>query len=89
MRLKKNLKTGQVPLEISKKLSLRHKFLTGQASLEYCILLAVIVALTILAGNTFIANVRATIQGKANPDPSQPMTRGVFQRALEGMGIIK
>jgi len=76
MGLKKNLKLGQVPLAIPKRLLLKHKFLTGQASLEYFILLAVIVAITILAGNTFIANLSATIQGTST-------TKGVFQRAAE------
>jgi len=76
MGLKNNLKTGQVPLEIPKRLSLKHKFLTGQASLEYFILLAVIVAITILAGNTFLANLSATIQGTST-------TKGVFQRAVD------
>jgi hypothetical protein len=53
MHLKKNLKTGQVPLEIPKRLSLKHKFLTGQASLEYFILLAIIGGLTFLSLTTF------------------------------------
>lgn len=57
-------------------MGLKKNLKLGQASLEYFILLAVIVAITILAGNTFLANLSATIQGTST-------TTGVFQRAVE------
>ena len=65
INLKKFLKTkkrnqAQSPLEISEKLSLKHKFLTGQASLEYFVLLSVIALLTLLSSSSFFVNVKAS-----------------------------
>lgn len=57
------MKKAQVPLEIPEKLSLKHKFLTGQASLEYFILFVVITLLTLLSLSSFFSKVQASGDG--------------------------
>ena len=71
MNLKKYLKTilvkkAQSRLEIPKNPLLKYRFLTGQASLEYFIVFAVIAGLTILSASTFLHRTRTASAGLYN-----------------------
>ncbi|MBL7152050.1 MAG: hypothetical protein ISS89_05660 [Candidatus Omnitrophica bacterium] len=52
---------------------LKHKSLTGQASLEYFIIFSVIALLTILSLSSFFPRIQQAMQGEA----------GYFQKAAE------
>jgi hypothetical protein len=53
---------AQAPLEILQDSSLKRRFLTGQASLEYFIIFAVIAGLTLLSVSTFLNRTRTSSQ---------------------------
>jgi len=52
--------------------------LTGQASLEYFILFAIIAVLTILSFSSFLPKVKEAIQGTSSKE-------GFFQKAAKGI----
>jgi uncharacterized protein (UPF0333 family) len=57
---------------------------TAQATLEYIILVCLIVVLTIISLNAnFLSNVRAILQG--TPNPIYPEEKGFFGRAADKM----
>jgi len=60
---------------LKKSLKMKHKFLTGQAVLEYFIIFAAIGILGLISVSTFLPKMRVAIQGSATQD-------GYFQNAV-------
>jgi len=61
-----NSRKAQAPLEIPNDSLLKYRFLTGQASLEYFIIFAVIAGLTLISAATFLPRVREAAEDLFN-----------------------